>query len=67
MFSRIMPRASRTASSLPQDVAAWGHWTGTMILERDYAHLRPRGRRRRDSNRRRVDVMISRCLTRSLE
>jgi len=44
-----------------QDIAAWGHWASTREVERTYAHLRPRGRARQSSNRRRLRVMVERC------
>ena len=49
-----------------RDVAAWGHWSSTKTPEEWYAHLRPRGQGRADSNRRRVFTMRSQCLKRAL-
>ena len=46
-----------------QDIAAWAHHSTARTTEDWYAHLRPRGRARQDSNRRRVAVMWTHCLT----
>lgn len=50
-----------------QDIAAWAHHTSTTTVEGWYAHLRPHGRSRQDSNRRRVRVMCSHCLRHAME
>ena len=49
-----------------QDVAAWGHWESTQVVERYYAHLRPRGQSRRDSNRTEAFTIRSHALSKAL-
>jgi integrase len=49
-----------------QDIAAWAHHSSAQTTERWYAHLRPRGRERADSNRALVNTVRSQCMALAL-